>query len=303
MTKYNKNGENENSPRKYLASMRTDLALLAVIVEICLIVVFVMFIDRNVVFNLLCTVVTLFLMMLTYFIGLIPALAMYIAFILFIVIQSAYEFIEKGNYYSNAFFWIIMTPLVCVTLYFLTNQIKSLQKENESLKEKVNENRSFDTETNLRTVDMLRDHFDVFSTLSEDYDFSLYLFVFRIKYWNAVSGILSKKDQRKLIKIVSEILNDYKTGHEFVYDITHIPPTWGMLSTISMDGKRRIRDEVKARIKQRLQEDPQLSKVDIVVEASKVKYNPEEHTNAAMFLEDGIHELQYDVSAGSADKR
>lgn len=288
---------------KYRASMQSDLALMALIVEVMVMVVFDMFVDRNVLSNLGCTLIALFLMILTYFVGLIPALATNLIFLFIVVIGVAYEFVQKGLFFTGSIFWIVMPPLLCITLYFLTDRIRKLQAENAMLKEKVSEVSTLDSETNLRTVSIFRDHFEVFSTLAKDYDFPLYLYVFRVKYWNAVSGILSKKDQRRLIRIVSEILDEYKTGHEFVYNIDHMPPTWGMLSTMSMDGQRKIRDEVKDELANRIKDDKRLGSVDIQLEASKVKYNDKEHPTAALFLQDGIHELQYDVSVGSADNR
>lgn len=298
-----KKQNDKKDEQRYNATITTDLALLALVLEVVLIICFDMFARDNLFGNLVSSVISLFLLALTYFVGLIPALATNLVFIFVVILGSSYEFLTYNRFNTGAFFWSVMPTLLCISFYFVTKQIRKLESENAQLKTQMSSISTLDAETNLRTVSIFKDHFDVFSTLARDYDFPLYLYVYRIKYWNAVSGLLSGKEQRRLMRIVSEVIDEIKTGHEFVYNIDHIPPTWGVLSTLSMDGKRKFRDEVKERLAERLKDDKKLSSVDIELEASKVLYNPKEHPTAATFLEDGIHELQYDVSVGSADNR
>ena len=291
-------------PEKHNASMATDLAMLAMVTEFVIMLCFDMFVRNDLFGNLLCTIITLFLVVITYFIGLVPALATSLIFLLVLILESAREFVTGHHFVGTAFFWTIWPPLICITFYILTVQLRKLQGENLRLQNRLNQASTLDSETNLRTVEIFREHFHVFTNLSKDYHFPLYLFSYRIKYWNSISGILSRKEQHHLIQVVTEVINDVTTGHEFVYSIGNQPPTWAVLSSEAVDSnKRRFRDEVKQELAQRVNDDSLLNKVDIQLEASRVQYDPQEHPDASSFLQDGIHELQYDVSAGSVDNR
>ena len=59
-------------PEKHSASMATDLAMLAMVTEFVIMLCFDMFVRNDLFGNLLCTIITLFLVVITYFIGLVP---------------------------------------------------------------------------------------------------------------------------------------------------------------------------------------------------------------------------------------
>lgn len=304
MNKKKKQKEENDFSQKRNASMWTDLAMLAIITEFVIMLCFDMFVRNDLFGNLLCTVITLFLVVVTYFIGLIPALATSLVFLLVLILESAHEFVAGHKFFGTSFFWTIWPPLICITFYILTVQIRKIQGENMQLQSRLNQASTLDAETNLRTVEIFREHFHVFTNLSKDYNFPLYLYSYRIKYWNSISGILSRNEQHHLIRMVTEVINDVTTGHEFAYSIGNQPPTWAVLSSEAVDAnKHRFRDEVKQELEKRISDDTALNKVDIQLEASRVQYDSKEHPDASSFLQDGIHELQYDVSAGSADNR
>lgn len=288
--------------QRYRASMYADLLMLGVVFQILLTIIFDMFIDRNPFGNLFCTIMTLFLLTLTYFIGIVPALATDMVFIFVVVLGSAYEFINHNKFYMGSFFWTVLPPVLCLTFYGLTTQLRKLQTENALLQQQFIKFTTIDTKTNMRTISVFKDHFKVFSKLSLKYDFPLYLYIYRVKYWNALSGILSSNEQNKVIKIIADVLKKHENGYGFAYDLGHLPPTWAIITTLGAQKTHEYRNQVKKEVADKLAQDPELSKVDVTVIASRVLYDPKDHPTAVTFLEDGIHELQYDVSAGSTIK-
>ena len=94
-------------PEKNNASMATDLAVLAMITEFVIMLCFDMFVRNDLFGNLLCTVITIFLVIITYFIGLVPALATSLIFLLVLILESAREFVTGHHFFGTAFFWTI----------------------------------------------------------------------------------------------------------------------------------------------------------------------------------------------------
>lgn len=294
-------------------SLVTDITVLFMVLLLLAVVVFDMFIDHNRFVNLLCTLGTLLLLMIVYFIGIVPALSINVIMTMSIVIYSVYQYVNHGVASPTLFFWVIIPTLLCLACYMLSRNITKLQDENRLIKAETQELSTVDEETHLRTSAIYKDHFEVFSTLAREHDFPLYLYVTQIRYWNAVSGMLSKKDRQELILLISELIEKSQSGHEFVYYIDSNPPTWAVLSTLGSQSvelinhsdqdffngetmePNEIKDAFKNQMYSQIQENPHLRRVSIQIAMSHVVYNPEEHPDATTFLSDAIHELQYDV--------
>lgn len=288
-------------------SLVTDITVLFTVLLLLAVVVFDMFVDRNRFVNLLCTLGTLLLLMIVYFIGIVPALSINVIMTMSIVIYSIYQYVNHGVANPMLFFWVLIPTLLCLACYMLSRNITKLQDENRLIKAETQELSTVDEETHLRTSAIYKDHFEVFSTLARERDFPLYLYVTQIRYWNAVSGMLSKKDRQELILLISNIIDQAQSGHEFVYYIDNNPPTWAVLSTINPNNPQVINNstsenknlDIKRIFKQtmydEIQNNPNLRRVSIQIAMSHVVYNTEEHPDATTFLSDAIHELQYDV--------
>lgn len=103
MNKKKKQKEEKDFSQKHNASMWTDLAMLAIITEFVIMLCFDMFVRTDLFGNLLCTVITLFLVVVTYFIGLVPALATSLVFLLILILESAHEFVVGHNFLERHF--------------------------------------------------------------------------------------------------------------------------------------------------------------------------------------------------------
>lgn len=118
----------------------------------------------------------------------------------------------------------------------------------------------------------------------------------RIRYWNAVAGMMPARDQHELFIGLSDMLRDMKTGHEFVYLADSNPPTWAILSANrDTEGAQEFKDAFYREFEQFLAEHDNIAKIDIQFAISHLHYDPSEHPTAEAFFEDGVHELQYDV--------
>ena len=290
-----KKQRNEEPKKQRNRSIKVDLALLGMVMVIMALIVYDMFVDRQLFSNLICTVISLFVLVVTYFLGIIPGLTLNLIFIFVIVIGTIYQYIKTGNFVIGSIFWTIIPPLMSLSLYFFTDNVKKLQEENFELKREVG-SETVDEETNLWSMDTYLEHFVVFSTLANDFHVPLSLYVVRIRYWNAVSGMMPARDQHELFIGLSDMLRDMKTGHEFVYLADANPPTWAILSANEpIDGTPEFRESFYSEFEQFLNAHPELEKIDIQFVISHIHYDPHEHPNAESFFEDGVHELQYDV--------
>lgn len=277
------------------SSMKVDISLMGSIVLVLSMVVFDMFVDKQLMANLTCTIVTLLLLVVTFFLGIIPGLTLNLIFIFVIVLGTIYEYMQTGVVIMGSIFWTVVPPLLCVCLYFLSDNIVKLQEENISLKREVG-SETVDTETNLWSMDTYLEHFVVFSTLANDFQVPLSLYVIRVRYWNAVAGMMPARDQHELFMGLSDMLRDMKTGHEFVYLAESNPPTWAILSANrETEGTQEFKDAFYREFEQFLSDHEEIAKIDIQFAASHIHYDPAEHPNAEAFFEDGVHELQYDV--------
>lgn len=277
------------------SSMKVDISLMGFIVLVLSMVVFDMFVDKQLMANLTCTIVTLLLLVVTFFLGIIPGLTLNLIFIFVIVLGTIYEYMQTGNVIMGSIFWTVVPPLLCVCLYFLSDNIVKLQEENITLKREVG-SETVDTETNLWSMDTYLEHFVVFSTLANDFQVPLSLYVIRVRYWNAVAGMMPARDQHELLMGLSDMLRDMKTGHEFVYLAESNPPTWAILSANrETEGTQEFKDAFYREFEQFLSDHEEIAKIDIQFAVSHIHYDPAEHPNAEAFFEDGVHELQYDV--------
>ena len=285
-------------------SLVTDIVLLITILLLLAIIVFNMFSSGDKFINLLFTLGTLLLLMIIYFLGIIPALSLNVIMIMVLSIWSLHQYMTKGYGIKGIFFWMIIPFCLCLSCYVLSRNIVKLQAENRLIKAESQALSTVDEETHLRTSEIYKDHFDVFSTLANENHFSIYLYVTQIRYWNALTGMISKQDQHDLIMIITETIEKYQSGHEFVYFVDHTPPTWAVLSTIGNDNAVHFEKGIESQdvktffrneIFERIDEHPTLSRVSIQIAMSQITYDSKEHPDATTFLADGIHELQYDV--------
>lgn len=153
-------------------SLKVDIALMGFIVLILSMVIFDMFVDDQLFANLMCTVVTLFLIIVTYFLGIVPGLTLNLIFIFVIVLGTIYEYLKTNMMIIGSIFWTVIPPLLLICFYFLTEHIKELQEENFALRRQVG-SETVDVETNLWSMDTYLEHFTVLSTLANDYSIKL----------------------------------------------------------------------------------------------------------------------------------
>lgn len=285
-------------------SLVTDIVLLVTILLLLSLIIFDMFSTGNKFVNLLFTLGTLLLLMVVYFVGIIPALSLNVIMVMILCVWSVHQYMMTGDAIKGMIFWMIMPIFLCLSCYILSQNITKLQSENRMIKAESKALSTVDEETHLRTSEIYKDHFDVFSTLANENHFPIYLYVVQIRYWNAVAGMLSKKDQHELIMIITETIEKYQSGHEFIYYIDNNPPTWAVLSSISNDNIEHLTQQkdiqdvkqfFKTEIFKKIDDHSSLSRVSLQIAMSKITYDPKEHPDATTFLSDGIHELQYDV--------
>lgn len=290
-------------------SLIVDISVLFLVGFIMAIMVYDLFASGNAFIKLIYSLGILLLLMVMYFIGIVPALSLDVIIVMATLIWSMHSYMTTGEMLEGMLFWLLMPTLIIIDCYILTQNITKLQAENRLVKAKTKELSTVDEVTHLRTSAIYKEHFEVFSTLSKDYDFPLYLYIHQIRYWNALTGMISKQDQDNLIQIITNTIMSHESGHEFVYYIDNTPPTWAILSTLgnddiddlgkvddnNIDQNKGIMYYIQQEIYENIRKDPVLKNISIQLAGADIKFNPEEYTNATQFLADAIHELQYDV--------
>ena len=274
--------------------IQLDIALLFFIVLMVVTTIFVSLGPNSFFFDLLCFLVTLLLIVITYFVNIVSGLIFDLLFIFAQLIYVIYQYVYQNQFSYAMIYWLIIPTLFCLTIHFITIRLRRIEKENLELRRSTTQVNALDVDTQLRTLNMFDDDFLVLSKAATHYHIPLNIMVIRVRYWEGLKSMMTVEQIQELVYAVSQTITDYYKADNFKYIIDHSTPTWGVLTFIETSELKIIRSTIKENFNSTVRVSPTLANLNLELVISTAEFT-DEMSSSTDLLAEGIRELQYDV--------
>ncbi|MDO7801948.1 GGDEF domain-containing protein [Pediococcus acidilactici] len=272
-----------------------DVGLLAFLLMLAIAAV-LMVLSQNIVVNIVYLIITVGILIITYFMGIIPSLLANMVFIAFQTVVMLYEYFGLNREVQwTLIFWLVIPMLASVALYSMTRSQIALQKANNELYAELVEKGAFDQQTNLRTTVAYVEDAGVFIETSRRFDIPVTTLIIKIRYFNDLRRMMSERRLQLLLKVTSEVIKGSTRGNDITYLLDNNDPTWAVLLYSNAAGGRIVAQRTKDIFEKSIKKSPELEDLAISMVIGVSEWDAEEMDNPYDLMNDGIKETQYDV--------
>lgn len=272
-----------------------DVGLLAFLLMLAIAAV-LMVLSQNIVVNIVYLIITVGILIITYFMGIIPSLLANMVFIAFQTVVMLYEYFGLNREVQwTLIFWLVIPMLASVALYSMTRSQIALQKANNELYAELVEKGAFDQQTNLRTTVAYVEDTGVFIETSRRFDIPVTTLIIKIRYFNDLRRMMSERQLQLLLKVTSEVIKGSTRGNDITYLLDNNDPTWAVLLYSNAAGGRIVAQRTKDIFEKSIKKSPELADLAISMVIGVSEWDAEEMDNPYDLMNDGIKETQYDV--------
>ncbi|KAF0500471.1 GGDEF domain-containing protein [Pediococcus acidilactici] len=272
-----------------------DVGLLAFLLTLAIAAV-LMVLSQNIVVNIVYLIITVGILIITYFMGIIPSLLANMVFIAFQTVVMLYEYFGLNREVQwTLIFWLVIPMLASVALYSMTRSQIALQKTNNELYAELVEKGAFDQQTNLRTTVAYVEDAGVFIETSRRFDIPVTTLIIKIRYFNDLRRMMSERQLQLLLKVTSEVIKGSTRGNDITYLLDNNDPTWAVLLYSNAAGGRIVAQRTKDIFEKSIKKSPELADLAISMVIGVSEWDAEEMDNPYDLMNDGIKETQYDV--------
>lgn len=272
-----------------------DVGLLAFLLMLAITAV-LMVLSQNIVVNIVYLIITVGILIITYFMGIIPSLLANMVFIAFQTVVMLYEYFGLNREVQwTLIFWLVIPMLASVALYSMTSSQIALQKANNELYAELVEKGAFDQQTNLRTTVAYVEDAGVFIETSRRFDIPVTTLIIKIRYFNDLRRMMSERQLQLLLKVTSEVIKGSTRGNDITYLLDNNDPTWAVLLYSNAAGGRIVAQRTKDIFEKSIKKSPELADLAISMVIGVSEWDAEEMDNPYDLMNDGIKETQYDV--------
>lgn len=272
-----------------------DVGLLAFLLMLAIAAV-LMVLSQNIVVNIVYLIITVGILIITYFMGIIPSLLANMVFIAFQTVVMLYEYFGLNREVQwTLIFWLVIPMLASVALYSMTRSQIALQKANNELYAELVEKGAFDQQTNLRTTVAYVEDTGVFIETSRRFDIPVTTLIIKIRYFNDLRRMMSERQLQLLLKVTSEVIKGSTRGNDITYLLDNNDPTWAVLLYSNAAGGRIVSQRTKDIFEKSIKKSPELADLAISMVIGVSEWDAEEMDNPYDLMNDGIKETQYDV--------
>ncbi|KAF0342211.1 GGDEF domain-containing protein [Pediococcus acidilactici] len=272
-----------------------DVGLLAFLLMLAIAAV-LMVLSQNIVVNIVYLIITVGILIITYFMGIIPSLLANMVFIAFQTVVMLYEYFGLNREVQwTLIFWLVIPMLASVALYSMTRSQIALQKANNELYAELVEKGAFDQQTNLRTTVAYVEDAGVFIETSRRFDIPVTTLIIKIRYFNDLRRMMSERQLQLLLKVTSEVIKGSTRGNDITYLLDNNDPTWAVLLYSNAAGGRIVAQRTKDIFEKSIKKSPELADSAISMVIGVSEWDAEEMDNPYDLMNDGIKETQYDV--------
>lgn len=274
----------------------SDLALLGFLLLIFIIVVFTTFDQSSFVQNIIFMNVALLLAIITYFTTITAGLILNLIFIFLQGSYALYQSISTSETFgASLYFWLVMTPLLSVTLYMFSYRTQKLQAENSQLERKNRQLGILDDETRLRTIRAYKEDAQVFMSTSRRFNLPVTMVVIQVKHWNELQRMLSEDQISAVIGRVTSTMKQAIRDNDILYVLERENLTWGLLLFTDQAGARVVTERIKEFFEESISDFSAKNQVQIEIKSGAAEYVQETIKSPYDFVEAAIKELEYDV--------
>lgn len=272
-----------------------DVGLLAFLLMLAITAV-LMVLSQNIVVNIVYLIITMGILIITYFMGIIPSLLANMVFIAFQTVVMLYEYFGLNREVQwTLIFWLVIPMLASVALYSMTRSQIALQKANNELYAELVEKGAFDQQTNLRTTVAYVEDAGVFIETSRRFDIPVTTLIIKIRYFNDLRRMMSERQLQLLLKVTSEVIKGSTRGNDITYLLDNNDPTWAVLLYSNAAGGRIVAQRTKDILEKSIKKSPELADLAISMVIGVSEWDAQEMDNPYDLMNDGIKETQYDV--------
>jgi GGDEF domain-containing protein len=272
-----------------------DVGLLAFLLMLAITAV-LMVLSQNIVVNIVYLIITVGILIITYFMGIIPSLLANMVFIAFQTVVMLYEYFGLNREVQwTLIFWLVIPMLASVALYSMARSQIALQKANNELYAELVEKGAFDQQTNLRTTVAYVEDAGVFIETSRRFDIPVTTLIIKIRYFNDLRRMMSERQLQLLLKVTSEVIKGSTRGNDITYLLDNNDPTWAVLLYSNAAGGRIVAQRTKDIFEKSIKKSPELADLAISMVIVVSEWDAEEMDNPYDLMNDGIKETQYDV--------
>ena len=275
-------------------NLRSDLYLMAGVFLIAVMAVGMM-LTGHVLLNLLSLAITLLLLLMTYFFGLVVGLAGNLVFIFGQSFYMVYLHLSGQGVPLVLGFWLLLPAVLCLAFDGATKQIRQIQADNVQLRKNMIEHGAFDRQTNLRTTVAYLEDAAVYVETGTRFKIPVATVIVKIRYFNDLKSMLGAARIKELITVTSETLKTATRNNDITYILNSQDPTWAVLLYSDEAGAQIAADRIREFFDQKLAASPTLGAVDLRLKLSVVQWEPESMHIANDMMNAGLKELEYDV--------
>lgn len=265
-----------------------DVGLLAFLLMLAIAAV-LMVLSQNIVVNIVYLIITVGILIITYFMGIIPSLLANMVFIAFQTVVMLYEYFGLNREVQwTLIFWLVIPMLASVALYSMTRSQIALQKANNELYAELVEKGAFDQQTNLRTTVAYVEDAGVFIETSRRFDIPVTTLIIKIRYFNDLRRMMSERQLQLLLKVTSEVIKGSTRGNDITYLLDNNDPTWAVLLYSNAAGGRIVAQRTKDIFEKSIKKSPELADLAISMVIGVSEWDAEEMDNPYDLMNDGI---------------
>ncbi|WP_151733546.1 diguanylate cyclase domain-containing protein [Paenibacillus tengchongensis] len=277
--------------------LAVDLGFLAFLVLVFICTLFIGGMPGDYLQNIIILTIAFLLALVTYFTTVTAGLTLNLAFIFIYGFYIVYRTVTLGETIGlHTYFWLIMTPLLTVALWFFTTGSRELQAENEKLRKRMSSLAAVDENTDLRNSAAFQKDAQLFAGISVRYGIPLTLLVIKVKYWNEIRRLIPEEQLSEAVYDVSQLSQSSIRTNDALYLLDQEDATWGLLLFTDGEGAKVVIERIKFRLQQLNEtEFSGKYKVNLALKIGAVEYAADTIESPLHFIVQAKKQLEYDV--------
>lgn len=285
------------SVRRNRSGLASDLGFLLLLVLMFICIVFISGSQGSYIQNIIILNLVFLLALVTYFTTLTAGLLLNLVFIVGYGFFIVYQTVSQGETVGvSTYFWLIMSPLLTLTLWLFTSSSRGLQAENERLKKKTANLAAVDENTDLRNSISFQKDASLFTGISTRYHIPLTLLVIKVKYWNEIRRLIPEEQLSEAVYDVSKLSQSSIRTNDALYLLDKEDATWGLLLFTDREGAKVVIERIKFKLQEfNITEFSGKYKVNLGLKIGAAEYEADKIENPLDFIAQAKKQLEYDV--------
>jgi len=283
--------------KRFQNSFLSDVAFLSFIV-VCIVMTLFVSSDPNAyVVNVILLNAAFLIAIITYFSTMMTGLILNLLFIFGYGSFTIYQAVTLGDLVGTSnYFWLVMTPIVTVLAWLLTQTNRKLQEENDRLQRQSLSLAMIDERTRLKNTLSYQQDITTFMALSERYKIPLTLLVINVKYWDEIKRIMTADKFSSVLLEVSDISQSLVRTNDSLYLLNNENPTWGIVLFTDIEGAEIVIKRFKDKIDELNEyEFKEKYTVELQLRVGTAQYDPKNPVSPLELISVAKRTMEYDV--------